>query len=662
VTPAPLTVSADSQTRIYGATNPVFTASYAGLVNGDTTSSLSGALTVSTVADTNSPVGAYPIVASGLNSGNYAITFANGTLTVTAAPLLVSADNASRLYGAANPSFSASVTGLVNGDATNVLAGALVFNTSATTNSPVGTYPIAVSGVMASNYDISFTNGTLTVTAYALSVVADNQSRGYGNANPALTGTLSGVQNGDNITASYATIADAASNVGTYAITASLNDPDGRLVNYTVSNTPGALTVTAAALSVSADNQSKVYGAANPALTGTITGLVNSDNITASYATVADAGSSVRTYPITVTLNDPASKLGNYAVTSTAGTLTITTAPLSVAVDNQSKVYGSANPALTGTLTGLVNSDNITASYATTATTGSAAGNYAITASLNDPNAKLLNYTVTTNNGTLTITRATLLVSADPKSRVYGSPNPTLTASVSGYVNGDSSASVSGTPNVTASADANSPVGTYPITVTLGSLSAANYDFHLSNGVLTIQSAGSNIQLGSSQNPAAAGADVTLTATVHSEPPSIGAPSGTVQFMVNGVAEGGPVTLVSGQASFQSQSLPSGTNVITATYSGDTNYSGSTVNLEQIIQPVVQAPGNLTIQMNANGTVTLSFIGTPNAQYLIQAINDLNNSNWTSIATQTADGTGHVTYTDLSAGGFSSRFYRAGKP
>ena len=433
-------------------------------------------------------------------------------------------------------------------------------------------------------------------------------------------------------------------------------------MNYTVSNTPGILTVTAATLNVSADNQSRVYGAANPALTGTINGLVNSDNITANYATVANAGSSVGTYPITISLNDPTSKLGNYMVTSTAGTLTITTAPLSVVVDNQSKVYGSANPTLTGTVTGLVNSDNVAANYATTATTGSAAGSYPITASLNDPDGKLVNYTVSSSNGTMTISRAVLVVSADSKARIYGAANPNLTASISGYVNGEGSSALGGTPVLTTSAATNSPVGTYPITVTIGSLSAANYDFHLSNGVLTIQPAASTVQLGASQVHAAAGADVTFTATVLSEPQSSGAPSGTIQFTVNGISQGSAVAIVNGQASFHSQSLPSGTNMVVAIYSGDLNYSGSSATLEEIIQPAVEAPGKLTLQMNANGTVTLSFVGTPGAQYLIQAVNDLNNANWAPLATQTADGAGLVTYTDLSAANSSQKFYRAAKP
>ena len=67
---------------------------------------------------------------------------------------------------------------------------------------------------------------SLTVTPAALSVVADDQNRVYGQANPNLTGTITGLQNGDSITAGFATLADASTPIGTYEITSTLTDPD----------------------------------------------------------------------------------------------------------------------------------------------------------------------------------------------------------------------------------------------------------------------------------------------------------------------------------------------------------------------------------------------------------------------------------------------------
>src|SRR5205814_4142372 len=223
----------------------------------------------------------------------------------------------------------------------------------ATPASAVGTYAIvpilADPTFKVGNYDVTSTNGTLTVNKAPLSVTADNESRLYGNANPSFTGTLTGVKNGDNITASYSSSATPASAVGTYAIVPALADPTYKLGNYTLTSTNGTLTVNQAPLSATADNKSRAYGGVNPSFTGTLSGVKNSDNITASYSSSAIPASAVGTYPIVPALADPTYKLGNYTLTSTNGTLTVSKAPLSVKADDGSRLYGDANPSFTGT-------------------------------------------------------------------------------------------------------------------------------------------------------------------------------------------------------------------------------------------------------------------------------------------------------------------------
>jgi hypothetical protein len=241
------------------------------------------------------------------------------------------------------------------------------------------------------------------------------------------------------------------------------------------------------AIIVTADNQTRTYGAANPLLTGSIVGLQNGDNIIAIYSTVANTNSPVGGYPITIGLLDPDHKLANYAVTTNNGTLTVNPATLTVTADNQSKIYGTANPTLTGSLVGVQNQDNIMATYATTASVTSPVGGYPITPALVDPSSKLSNYTVTTNNATLTVNPAVLTVTADPQTRTYGAFNPVLTATITGFVNGDTQASaVTGTPLVTTSATTADDTGSYPITAALGGLSASNYTFSFVNGTLSI--------------------------------------------------------------------------------------------------------------------------------------------------------------------------------
>src|SRR5262249_48519725 len=163
-----------------------------------------------------------------------------------------------------------------------------------------------------------------------LSVSTANATRGYGDPNPVFTGTITGIKNSDNITATYASAAVVATSIGTFAIVPTLVDPTAKLGNYTVTSANGTLTVAPAPLTVSGTNASRLYGDPNPAFTGTITGIKNGDNITATFASAAVVTSPVGTVSIVSTLVDPATKLGNYAVTSNNGVLTIGQAPLSV--------------------------------------------------------------------------------------------------------------------------------------------------------------------------------------------------------------------------------------------------------------------------------------------------------------------------------------------
>src|SRR5204863_2861205 len=114
-------------------------------------------------------------------------------------------------------------------------------------------------------------------------------------------------------------------------------------------------------LTVTGNDQVRLYGAANAALTGTITGIKNGENITASYSTAATQSSPIGTYPVVPALNDPVGKLINYIVTLNNGHITINPAPLAVRAADASRPYGIANPALTGSITGLQNGDAITA-------------------------------------------------------------------------------------------------------------------------------------------------------------------------------------------------------------------------------------------------------------------------------------------------------------
>ncbi len=674
ITPAALTGTVASQSRPYGTTNDVFSVNYSGFVNGDDSGVVSGPVAYACVdsnlvnVDTNTAVGSYPIhVTVGQTAANYSIGYVDGSLTVTPAALLVSAQNQSRAYGMTNPATVATYVGFVNDEDSNVLSGTPEMDAQADTNSVVGTYPIVVSvGTLSNaNYALSFSNATLTVTAEALTVTADNLSSVYGAAIPTLTGEVAGLQPQDGITVSYSTTATTASGVGGYAITPSLGDPNNALSNYTVTLTPGTLTVSPAALSVTADSLTAVYGGAIPTLTGELTGVVNGDAITANYSTTATTASTVGQYAITPNLSDPNLALTNYTVTTTAGTLTVTPTALSVTADSLTSVYGGAIPTFTGELTGVVNGDAITAGYSTLATPASAVGPYAITPGLTDPNLALTNYTVTSVPGTLTVSPAALTLTADDATQVYGAAQPSFTGNVAGVVNGDGitasfatvalpTSGVGSYAIVPGAVDPNGKIGNYAVTLVNGTLAITpapssitwtnpadivygqalgddqldaigsvpgvlTYDppagtvLNVSNAqdlsvtltpsdtnftpasttvLINVLQAGTTTVVTSSANPALPGTQVTLTAALTAVAPGSGLPTGTVQFSVDGSPMGAPASLAGGVAQLATSSLSHGAHSVTAAYAGDTNFTGSTNDMaaQQIINTPPTAP------------------------------------------------------------------------
>jgi hypothetical protein len=244
VSPAPLTVRAEDKTKVYGAALPPFTASYEGFVLHEGPSVLGGTLSLTTAAGASSGVGAYPIKPAGLTSANYAITFVNGTLDVTPAPLTVRAEDKSKVYGAALPAFTAAYQGFVLGEGPGVLGGSLTFTTPATVDSVVGQYSLTPSGLSSSNYRITFVDGKVNVTPAPLKVRADNKERLIGIPNPLLTVSYEGLVLGET-----ANNLDAQPTVSTPAVLAS---PAGLYpivvtgaadANYTIEHVNGELTL-----------------------------------------------------------------------------------------------------------------------------------------------------------------------------------------------------------------------------------------------------------------------------------------------------------------------------------------------------------------------------------------------------------------------------------
>ncbi len=174
VSPATLTIKADDATRNYGAANPAFSAAVSGFVNGETlaSSGVTGTPGFATVASEisavlGSPYMVMPTVGT-MSAANYTFIFVPGVLSITKAPLLVTGDNATRPYGAANPLLSVTITGFVNGEtlASSGVAGTANVTTPATTASLAGFYPIvpALGTLNSENYNFVLVNGVLAIS------------------------------------------------------------------------------------------------------------------------------------------------------------------------------------------------------------------------------------------------------------------------------------------------------------------------------------------------------------------------------------------------------------------------------------------------------------------------------------------------------------------
>ena len=264
------------------------------------------------------------------DSTDYTPASGSVALTVNKALLTVYPASASRVYGAANPNFTAGFAGYVNNDF--AVSGTAACTTTATPTSPVGTYPITCSmgSLTAANYNFSFAPvAQLTITPAPLTITATSESKTYGATASLSAFTASGLLNGDTVTgATFASPgAAAAATVGNYPITVSAATGP-RVSNYSITYVPATLTVLPAPLAITPNAQAKTYGDALviPPTAFTVTGLLNADTVTgllmASPGTDPAAG--VSGSPYTIAASEAAgSGLSNYSITYNTALLTV---------------------------------------------------------------------------------------------------------------------------------------------------------------------------------------------------------------------------------------------------------------------------------------------------------------------------------------------------
>ena len=413
------------------------------------------------------------------------------------AALTVVAEDASRLYGDANPAFTTTLTGFVNGEilATSGVTGAGGVTTSATTASSVGTYALVADAGTYAAANYVFTgrmDGRLSITPATLTVAATAASREYGAANPAFAATVTGFKNGESLATAtsgafvFAADVTAASGVGQYRVDVTgLTSPSGNYVFAQDAANATALTVSPASLTVTAGNAAKTYDGA--AFTGgsslVFSGFRNdeaADILTGTLAFTGNSQGAINAGSYAITPSGLSAT--NYTLNFASGTLTVNKAALTLTGADASREYGAADPAYSATLTGFVNGED----FVTAGVTGSAGGvssalaaspvgTYAYTPTAGTYAAA--NYAFTQFvDGRITITPATLSIVAQAATRTYGAAEPIFAGSITGLRNGDAlSGAVTGTLAFTTNATLTSNVGAYALTGSGLSLVGSNY-------------------------------------------------------------------------------------------------------------------------------------------------------------------------------------------
>ena len=322
------------------------------------------------------------------DTADYTNATATVTINVQKAPLTITANGSSKTYGQtitfAGTEFTTS--GLVNGD--TITSATLSSDGAASTASVAGSpYSIIITNAVGNpdpgltNYIITYVNGQLTVNPAPLTITANNLLKTYGQTvifagteftanglqNDETVGTVTLMSAGAGATATVAgspySIVPSAATGGTFG-----------LVTTRSTMLNGTLTVSPAALTITANSTSKTYGQ-TVTFAGTeftTSGLVNGDTVTSvtltsagAAATATVAGSPYAIVPSAAV----GTGLGNYTISYVNGTLTVNPAALTITANSTSKTYGQT-VTFAGTeftTSGLLNGDTVTSVTLTSA-------------------------------------------------------------------------------------------------------------------------------------------------------------------------------------------------------------------------------------------------------------------------------------------------------
>ena len=374
----------------------------------------------------------YTITPSGYTADNYAITFADGVLTVERKVLTVTANPKTITYGDAPANDDVSFDGFVNNEDRNILGGELAFDYSYVQFGHVSdadhAYTITPSGYTSENYAITFNTGVLTVSPKEIVVTIVPKSSIYGEAQVTLEATTEegAVVNGDTGLYSLTCGVTQLSDVGSYDIVGTdLSE------NYAITfvDEENAYTVTKKALTVMANPHTITYGDAPANADVSFDGFVNNEDrnilggeLAFDYSYVQFGHVSDADHAYTITPSGYTS--GNYDITFETGVLTVVPKALTVTANPHTVIYGDMPANADVSFDGFVNNENrnilggelaFDYSYVQFGHVSDAEHVYYITPS----GYTSENYDITFADGVLTVEPKEITVTIVPKTSVY---------------------------------------------------------------------------------------------------------------------------------------------------------------------------------------------------------------------------------------------------
>mgnify|MGYP003634897946 CR=1 FL=1 len=439
-----------------------------------------------------------------------------------------------------------------------------------------GTYELDLGGLYSTQqgYDLSVSNGTLTINKAQATVTANSDQVTYNGTEQSVSGfTVGGLVNDEDasVLTGVTTSGGKGTNAGSYTLTASGTDG-----NYELTFVDGTLTINKAKATVTANSNTTTYNGSEQGVSGfTVDGLVNDEDesVLSGVTTSGGKGTNAGSYVFKV----GGGTSDNYELTFVDGTLTINKAAATVTANSGTTTYNGTEQSVNGfTVDGLVNSEGagVLSGVTTSGGTGTNAGSYILTASGTDGN-----YELTFVDGTLTINKAAATVTANSGTTTYNGTEQSVNGfTVDGLVNNEVASVLSG---VSTSGGKGTNAGSYTLTA---SGSDGNYELTFVDGTLTINKAAATVTANSGtttyNGTEQSGSGFTATGLVNGETESVltgvttsggkGTNAGSYTLTASGSDGNYELTFVDGTLTIERKAITGNITADSKSYDGST--------------------------------------------------------------------------------------------